>query len=68
MDSKIIKKIKLQKKIPIIGKSLPSEIENSFSKLINANFEIIEITLRTKPALEVAVMMKEKFPNYYSNF
>ena len=63
MDSKIIKKIKLQKKIPIIGKSLPSEIENSFSKLINANFEIIEITLRTKQALEVAVMMKERFPS-----
>ena len=63
MDSKIIKKIKLQKKIPIIGKSLPSEIENSFSKLINAKFEIIEITLRTKQALEVAVMMKERFPS-----
>ena len=63
MDSKIIKKIKLQKKIPIIGKLLPSEIENSFSKLINSNFEIIEITLRTKQALEVAVMMKERFPS-----
>ena len=63
MDPKIIKKLKLQKKIPIIGKSLPSELENIFSKLINANFEIIEITLRTKQALEVAVLMKEKFPN-----
>ena len=63
MNSKIIKKIKLQKKIPIIGKLSASEIENSFSKLINAKFEIIEITLRTKQALEVAVMMKERFPS-----
>ena len=62
MDSKIINKIKLQKKIPIIGKLLPSEIENIFSKLISAKFEIIEITLRNKEALDVAVMMKKKFP------
>ena len=62
MDSKIINKIKLQKKIPIIGKLLPSEIENIFSKLISAKFEIIEITLRNKGALDVAVMMKKKFP------
>ena len=61
MDSKIIKKIKLQKKIPIIGKLSPSKIESCFSKLINAKFEIIEITLRNKEALDVAVMMKEKF-------
>ena len=62
MDSKIINKIKLQKKIPIIGKLLPSEIENIFSKLISAKFEIIEITLRNKEALDVAVMMKKNFP------
>ena len=62
MDSKILKKIKFQKKIPIIGKLSPSEIENCFLKLINAKFEIIEITLRNKEALDVAVMMKKKFP------
>ena len=63
MNSEIIKKIKLQKKIPIIGKLSPSDIANNFSKLINEKFEIIEITLRNKQALEVAVMMKEKFPS-----
>ena len=63
MNYKILEKIKLQKKIPIIGKLSASEIENNFLKLINAKFEIIEITLRTNQALDVAAMMKEKHPS-----
>ena len=63
MDIKIIKEIELQKKIPIIGKLPKSEIANTFLRLINANFRIIEITLRSKYSLDVAVMMKKKFPS-----
>ncbi len=63
MDLRIIKEIELQKKIPIIGKLPKSEIANTFLRLINANFRIIEITLRSKHSLDVAVMMKKKFPN-----
>ena len=61
MDIKIIKEIELQKKIPIIGKLPKSEIANTFLRLINANFRIIEITLRSKYSLDVAVMMKKNF-------
>jgi len=63
MDLKIIKEIELQKKIPIIGKLPKSEIASTFSRLVNANFRIIEITLRSKHSLDVAVMMKKKFPS-----
>ena len=63
MDTKIIKELKLQKKIPIIGKLPPLEIADTFLKLIKAKFKIIEITLRSKQALDIAVTMKNKFPN-----
>ena len=62
MDAKIIKEIELQRKIPIIGKEELSDISDTFSKLIEQNFKIVEITLRTKQALDIAVIMKEKFP------
>ena len=61
MDAKIVKEIELQKKIPIIGKEAPSEIFDTFSKLIDQKFKIVEITLRSKQALDVAVILKEKF-------
>jgi len=63
MQSNFIEKIKLQKKIPILGKLSYSDIVRNFSKLIEENFEIIEITLRSKEALDAAVLMKKKFPN-----
>ena len=63
MEIKIIKEIELQQKIPIIGKLPKSEIANTFLRLINSNFRIIEITLRSKHSLDVAVMMKKKFPS-----
>ncbi len=59
----LIDKIQLQKKIPIIGKVSPDDITKIFNRLINDNFNIIEITLRTSEALEIAIMMKKKFPN-----
>ncbi len=62
MKDKLIEKIRQQKKIPILGKLSSSDIVNTFNKLIKANFEIIEITLRTEDALETAIRMKENFP------
>ena len=49
MQSELIEKIKLQKKIPIIGKVSPSEITNTFNHLIKKNFDIIEITITIHP-------------------
>lgn len=63
MQSELIEKIKLQKKIPIIGKVSPSEITNTFNHLIKKKFNIIEITLRAAEALQSAVMIKKNFPN-----
>ena len=63
MQSKLIEKIKFQKKIPIIGKGSSLEISNNFTRLIKEDFEVIEITLRSHDALDTARSMKEQYPN-----
>ena len=63
MQSDLLDKIMFQKKIPIIGKGTADEIVNKFKKLINNNYEIIEITLRSEEALETAIKIKKEFSN-----
>ena len=62
MQSKFINKLNLQKKIPIIGKGSNQEISDKFDRLIKEKFEIIEITLRTDEALDIALKMKAQYP------
>lgn len=62
MQSKLLKELKLQKKIPIIGKGSASEILSKFDRLIKDKFEIIEITLRTDEALDLALKIKRQNP------
>ncbi len=61
MKSDFINLIKEQKKIPIIGKGSEEEIKNKIIEYIDDSFKIIEITLRSKNALKVAIDTKEKY-------
>ncbi len=63
MQSNLLKQIVSQKKIPIIGKGSAKDIEEKFKRLINENYNIIEITLRSNEALDVALKLKQKNPN-----
>tara|TARA_Y100001970_G_scaffold21039_2_gene23899 strand:+ start:1325 stop:1876 length:552 start_codon:yes stop_codon:yes gene_type:complete len=63
MHNELIEKIKVQKKIPIIGKMSSSDTINTFKRLISRNFIIIEITLRSAEALETAIIIKKNFPS-----
>lgn len=62
MQLKLIEKIKLQKKIPIIGKGSSLQIKNNFSRLIKEDYEVIEITLRSEDAIDTAINIKQQYP------
>ena len=63
MQSELFKRIKKQKKIPIIGKGSTKQIFNKVSRLIAKHYKIIEITLRSDSALETSIEIKQKYPN-----
>lgn len=63
MSSEIIKLIKNQKKIPIIGKGRSIDIKNKFNRLVLDKYSVIEITLRSNEALEVSIELKKQNPN-----
>ncbi len=62
MQAEIIKLIKNQKKIPIIGKGTSIEIVDKFNKLIAEKYNVIEITLRSDEALETSIKLKKEYP------
>tara|TARA_B110000196_G_scaffold246460_1_gene215314 strand:- start:2725 stop:3312 length:588 start_codon:yes stop_codon:yes gene_type:complete len=63
MQTELIKKIKNQKKIPIIGKGKTNDILDKVSSLVAQEYKIIEITLRSDSALEASIEIKKKYPN-----
>jgi|TARA_B110000240_G_scaffold159924_1_gene178467 2-dehydro-3-deoxyphosphogluconate aldolase/(4S)-4-hydroxy-2-oxoglutarate aldolase len=63
MQSNFIKKIQIQKKIPIIGSGGPNDIFNKVDTLVAKEFKIIEITLRSDSALETSIEVKKQYPN-----
>tara|TARA_B110000116_G_C16722428_1_gene529771 strand:+ start:224 stop:775 length:552 start_codon:yes stop_codon:yes gene_type:complete len=63
MQSNFIKKIQIQKKIPIIGSGVPNDIFNKVDTLVAKEFKIIEITLRSDSALETSIEVKKQYPN-----
>ena len=65
MISKTLQTIKLQQKIPIIGKGSYEEILNKANNYINLEYKVIEITLRSKNSLEVAIRIKKNNPNIF---
>ena len=63
MQTDLIKKIKNQKKIPIIGKGKTNDILDKVNSLVAQEYKIIEITLRSDSALETSIEIKKKYPN-----
>ena len=63
MQSNFIKKIQIQKKIPIIGSGEPNDIFNKVDTLVGKEYKIIEITLRSDSALETSIEVKKQYPN-----
>jgi len=63
MQPEFIKEIKMQKKIPIIGKGNSIDIFKKVDSLISCKYKIIEITLRSESALEASIEIKDKYPN-----
>ncbi len=63
MQNKLLDQIAHQKKLPIIGKGSKQDIEKKFQRLINEDYSIIEITLRSQDALDTALKLKQYNPN-----
>ncbi len=63
MSSEIIKLIKNQKKIPIIGKGTSIDIKNKFNRLVLDKYSVIEIALRSEEALETSIELKNQNPD-----
>ena len=61
----LISLIKKNNQIPIIGKGSNQEIEEKFYKLVSKNYKVIEITLRSENALDLAIYFKKKFPDLF---
>ena len=63
MQSDLKKSLIKQAKIPIIGKGNYAEILDKINYLIKQKYKIIEITLRSKDALEISLNVKNDFPD-----
>ena len=63
MQSDLKKSLIKQAKIPIIGKGNYAEILDKINYLIKQKYKIIEITLRSKDALEISLNVKNNFPD-----
>ena len=63
MTDDFVNSIKEQKKIPIIGKGSYDEIINKATNFISRNYKIIEITLRSKNAIDAALHIKKNHSN-----
>ena len=63
MTDDFVNSIKEQKKIPIIGKGSYDEIINKAANFISRNYKIIEITLRSKNAIDAALHIKKNHSN-----
>ena len=63
MQSDLQNSLRKQVKIPIIGKGNYTEISNKVNYFIKQKYRIIEITLRSKDALEISLNVKNDFPD-----